>query len=190
MSAIVEIQELGRRVRKLRLDQRMTLKQVEQSSGLSATHLSEIERGRTSPTIGALVRIARALGRDASFFIERDERDEVAHLHREQSRTAKLAKGVTATVLTRGIPGSQVFAYRLVFEPGSELGLPAEELDGDVLYFVHQGSFEARFGDQQVTLAKGDAAHATLGSAHVLRASNGEGAEATAVATRPLEEAR
>ena len=79
MTSIVEVEELGRRIRKCRLDSRMTLKAVEQASGLSATHLSEIERGRTSPTIGALVRIARALNRDASYFIEREERNAVAH---------------------------------------------------------------------------------------------------------------
>ena len=49
MTSIVEVEELGRRIRKCRLDSRMTLKAVEQASGLSATHLSEIERGRTSP---------------------------------------------------------------------------------------------------------------------------------------------
>ena len=44
MTSIVEVEELGRRIRKCRLDSRMTLKAVEQASGLSATHLSEIER--------------------------------------------------------------------------------------------------------------------------------------------------
>jgi transcriptional regulator with XRE-family HTH domain len=58
---------------KLRSERRLTLKQVESASGLSATHLSEIERGRTSPTIGALLRIARALEKDVSYFIEHED---------------------------------------------------------------------------------------------------------------------
>ena len=53
---IVDVTELGRRVRALRLQRGMTLKQVESLCGLSATHLSEVERGRTSPTLGALTR--------------------------------------------------------------------------------------------------------------------------------------
>ena len=68
MTGIVGIEELGRRIRKLRIERRMTLKQVEQAAALSATHVSEIERGRTSPTIGALVRIARALQKDTSYY--------------------------------------------------------------------------------------------------------------------------
>ena len=47
MTGIVGIEELGRRIRKLRIERRMTLKQVELAASLSATHLSEIERGRT-----------------------------------------------------------------------------------------------------------------------------------------------
>src|SRR5215468_705674 len=113
MNSIVEIGELGRRIRKLRLDRRMTLKQVEIASGLSATHLSEIERGRTSPTIGALVRIARALDKDASYFIEHEERTEVAHQAFADGRVLELGKGVSAETLTPGIPGSRIFAYRL-----------------------------------------------------------------------------
>src|SRR5437879_167172 len=35
--------EFGQRIRKLRVERRMTLKQLEEGCGLSATHLSEIE---------------------------------------------------------------------------------------------------------------------------------------------------
>ena len=56
--------ELGERLRRLRFARNLTLKEVEAKAHVSATHLSEIERGKTSPTVGALVRIARALGED------------------------------------------------------------------------------------------------------------------------------
>jgi XRE family transcriptional regulator, regulator of sulfur utilization len=52
---------LGRRVRRIRQDKGLTLKQIEAKVGVSATHISEIERGKTSPTIQALERIATAL---------------------------------------------------------------------------------------------------------------------------------
>ena len=55
---------LGKRVRDVRTRGKMTLKIVEGRSGLSSTHISEIERGMTSPTIGALIRIAHALGKE------------------------------------------------------------------------------------------------------------------------------
>ena len=44
--------ELGRRVKQLRLQKGMTLKEIESKVGVSATHVSEVERGKTSPTVG------------------------------------------------------------------------------------------------------------------------------------------
>jgi len=167
----------------------MTLKQVEHASGLSATHLSEIERGRTSPTIGALVRIARALQKEASFFIEAEERDDVAQLLREQAVPFSPSSGVVAESLTPGIPGSGIYAYRVQFERGAsgELALPAEDLPGDSVYYVHAGSVAATIGDSTLTLDAGDALQATLSLGHRLRSQGGEPAEVVVVSTRALE---
>jgi transcriptional regulator with XRE-family HTH domain len=186
MATTVEIEELGRRIRKLRVERRMTLKQVEEASGLSATHLSEIERGRTSPTIGALVRISRALDRDASYFLEQQELAEVAHVQREHLATHELARGVAAQGLTPGIPGSRLHAYRLELRPGAEFTVPAQEAEGDAIYAVRRGSVEARFGDRAATLGEGDSAHAARSAPHVVRAARG-GAELIAVLSGPLE---
>ena len=61
---------LGRRIRTIRIEKELTLKQIEAMVGISATHVSEIERGRTSPTVGALARIAEALGVRPSHLID------------------------------------------------------------------------------------------------------------------------
>jgi transcriptional regulator with XRE-family HTH domain len=189
MTAIVEIEELGRRIRKCRLDSRMTLKAVEQASGLSATHLSEIERGRTSPTIGALVRIARALQRDASYFIEREERNAVAHQSWDAVKRIENGAGVAAEALTPGIPGSHLFTYRLQLGPGpgGEVRLPAQDLPGDAVYYVRRGSVEADFGDQRLTLGAGDGVQASFTVPHHLRAGS-ETSEVIAILTRAIEE--
>ena len=190
--AIVDTEELGLRMRKIRLERRMTLKQVEERSNLSATHLSEIERGRTSPTIGALVRIARALGRDTSYFIEREERNEVAQLPRDHAQKIQVAPGVEATVLTRGIPGSRLFAYRLRLTPGpgrqGEFHLPAtEDTDGEALYYVRSGRVTSRFGDEEVQLGEGDGVQAGFSLPHQVRPAAQGAVEVLALLTRPID---
>ena len=52
--------EVGRRIKQYRQKYNLTLKEIEARVNVSATHVSEIERGKTSPTIGALSRIAQA----------------------------------------------------------------------------------------------------------------------------------
>ncbi|HET7226280.1 MAG TPA: XRE family transcriptional regulator [Candidatus Eisenbacteria bacterium] len=62
--------ELGRRIKLLRISRGLTLKDLEARGGISATHVSEIERGKASPTVGALGRIARALGLRPATLVE------------------------------------------------------------------------------------------------------------------------
>jgi transcriptional regulator with XRE-family HTH domain len=187
MSTIVAIEELGRRIRKLRTDRRLTLKQVEHSSGLSATHLSEIERGRTSPTIGALVRIARALDKDAAYFIEPDERPDVSHQTADADPGGVVAPGVTTARLSPGIPGGRLFAYRVSLDPaqGAEFRLVAQDLPGEATYLVRRGGVEAALGEASLSLGPGDAAQASLALDHRIHPAGGP-AELLVIMTRPL----
>jgi transcriptional regulator with XRE-family HTH domain len=190
MTGIVGAEELGRRIRKLRVERRMTLKQVEQACGLSATHLSEIERGRTSPTVGALVRIARALEKETSYFIEAEERSDVALVAREQARVLPRTGGVRVEALTPGVPGSGLFAYRVTLAgpAGDGLTLAAQEVPGDAIYYVRRGTLEADFNGSRVTLSEGDAVQASFLISHRLSPADGVSAEVIAVLTRSLGE--
>jgi transcriptional regulator with XRE-family HTH domain len=189
MSSIVGSEELGRRIRSLRAERHLTLKQVEEACGLSATHLSEVERGRTSPTIGALTRIASALGRPASYFIEAEELPEVAHLPRELRTGFTAAGGAGVQPLTPGVPGGHLFAYCLsLAPPREEFTLPAQEAPGEALYFVRQGSVGATIGETRLTLGAGDAAQGRLSCDHALRALEDGPAEVIALFSRRLEE--
>ena len=190
MNSIVGSEELGRRIRSLRTERHLTLKQVEEACGLSATHLSEIERGRTSPTIGALMRIARALGRPASYFIEAEELPDVAHLARERLAGFVTASGACVEPLTPGVPGGRLFAYRLSLggSPGGSFTLPAQEPPGEALYFVCQGRVETVFGETSLTLGAGDAAQGRLSCDHALRALGEDPAEVIALLSRRIEE--
>jgi hypothetical protein len=167
----------------------MTLKDVENACGLSATHLSEIERGRTSPTIGALMRIARSLGKRPAFFIEREELADTTRVGASDGRTWTVSPGVTAQSLSTGIPGTELFAYRLVFRAGppSEWELPGGGTPGEALYLVVRGSVEARLGDRCVTLAEGDAVQGSIELTHRLENPSSEVAEVLAVLTRSIE---
>ncbi len=53
---------LGERIKEVRLSNEKTLKELAELSGISVSYLSDIERGRTLPTINILASIATALG--------------------------------------------------------------------------------------------------------------------------------
>ena len=49
-------------IRKLRKEKRITLKKMAQETGISINYLSQIERGKTNPSVGILKRITNVLG--------------------------------------------------------------------------------------------------------------------------------
>lgn len=59
--AIDTLAAIGARIRTLRLQRAMTLQRLGALTGLSASMLSLVERGRTSPSIGTLIVICSAL---------------------------------------------------------------------------------------------------------------------------------
>jgi transcriptional regulator with XRE-family HTH domain len=59
--AVDTIAAIGARIRALRLQRDMTLQRLGELTGLSASMLSLVERGRTSPSIGTLIVVCSAL---------------------------------------------------------------------------------------------------------------------------------
>lgn len=62
--------DLGRQIRLARTERGWTLKELSESSGVSVSQLSSIERGTHLPSIESLLAIAGALGRQPSAWIE------------------------------------------------------------------------------------------------------------------------
>lgn len=62
--------ELGRQIRLARTDRSWTLKELSESSGVSVSQLSSIERGTHLPSLESLLSIAQALGRQPSRWMD------------------------------------------------------------------------------------------------------------------------
>jgi len=150
--------ELGRRVKLERLAKSMTLKQVADSSGMSPTHISEIERGRTSPTVGALLRIARALGKSATYFVEEDELPTVSVVRRHERPHRAIKDGDRSVAdvdfLTKGIPAGRLRVVELQGVSGGEIAGPLHQ--GEEILLVTSGALAVTVGDEEFELNEGD----------------------------------
>ena len=63
----------GAEVRELRRARRMTLADLAQTSGVSVSHLSAVERGSVNPTLSKIARIAEGLDVPEEWFFNRRE---------------------------------------------------------------------------------------------------------------------
>ena len=64
--------KVGSKIRFLRKQQKLTLQELSEKAKISLSYLSDIEKGRTNPSIGTLVSIARALGPPPGYFLDQD----------------------------------------------------------------------------------------------------------------------
>lgn len=158
-------EEVGRRIRMARFHRDLTLKDVANRSGMSATHISEIERGKTSPTIGALQRIASALDERPAHFVE--ERDTpLAVLTRKEDRAKVFVcdqdgKVVNLEQLNSEPPWATLRIFRSMGKPGDRSERPSEP--GEVVVLILRGMVRISIADEQTfVLREGDTAQFEL----------------------------
>lgn len=66
---------IGKRIKVLRMDRRLTQRDMEEATGVSRSHISKIESGKVvNPGLDTLEKIARALKVSVSFLFHFDER--------------------------------------------------------------------------------------------------------------------
>ncbi|MCA9728165.1 MAG: helix-turn-helix domain-containing protein [Candidatus Eisenbacteria bacterium] len=163
------------RIRHVRQQQHKTLRDVESASGFSSTHISEIERGRTSPTIGALIQIAHALEKDPSYFIEERELDEVRVTTMSQRPAVDPAvfdvagTGIQVDGLTTGILGGRLYGVEISLDPGANGRVSRMPEPVDVACICAQGAVELGIGDAVYRLDLEDSLHAVMDEHFSLR---------------------
>lgn len=153
-------QELGKRIKQLRLSQGFTLKDIESKVGVSATHVSEIERGKTSPTVGALAKIATALQVNPSFLVDIPVGDDVSHTKTgDRFRLMGARNGAQWEVLTGERPSAELSLFMLDLPRDMGEPLDQEPRTGDKFLHVIEGTLEVQIGEDRNVLERGDSIH-------------------------------
>jgi transcriptional regulator with XRE-family HTH domain len=163
-------QELGGRIKRFRLERNLTLKEVELKAKVSATHVSEIERGMTSPTVGALAKIARALGTDPSYFLQNNAYPRVSVV-RKTERRALTHEGWGARVdcLSNGTSRARMSFLEAELEPGLSRELEPFSHTGEELIHILKGVVEIHVGSDRHLLKEGDTIHFKSEEPHTVK---------------------
>ncbi len=178
---------LGERIRRLRLKKSMGLVDLGKHTGLSASFLSQLETGRVVPTLRNLARIAMVFSKDLSYFFE-TEPAAVFRVHRRKDRVRMPQTGVeppTYTFESLGymVPDRHMDPYFAEFVPLPEQVEPKAHMHvGFEFLYLLAGDLALRHGDQEATLAPGDAVYFDSGTPHSYRCASSKPAEAIIVA--------
>jgi transcriptional regulator with XRE-family HTH domain len=144
--------EIGARIKQFRLSKGLTLKDIEVKAKVSATHVSEIERGMTSPTVGALAKIAEAMGTDVAYFVEKQN-----------------DWGATYYSLAKDVPMPRISFLEVELEPGIKRPEETSTHDGEEFAMVTKGVMEIIIGEEKFILKEGDSIHYKAAKPHAMR---------------------
>ncbi len=151
--------ELGRRIKMLRFARGMTLKDLEHKGGISATHVSEIERGKASPTVGALGRIAHALDLRPAMLVEARLLPDVTVRRAAERRSHAMQWGAASIeAMTDPTQDSSLSLHTFTLPIGREAAL-SHHHEGEEWVMVLSGVAEVRIDGRGFVLREGDSIH-------------------------------
>lgn len=85
--------DIHNKIKSLRLEKQLTLKELSEETGLSLSFLSQIERGASSLSITSLKKIADALHVSMIYFFSDTEEEKEYHLKKKDQKFFKVNGG-------------------------------------------------------------------------------------------------
>jgi transcriptional regulator with XRE-family HTH domain len=152
----LESLDVGKRIKSIRKKKGLTLQELSEKSGISATAISAIERNVSSPTVSTLSSIGKALGESLSSLLGEIEIEYVVTRSGERKKLATEIRNVDFQSLASGIPGQKFHPMLSVVKPGADSGEDYVNHRGEDFFFVIKGNLEIELGGESVRLTQGD----------------------------------
>ena len=153
---------IGREVRALRHQRRMTVAALAREAGLSVGMLSKIENGAISPSLATLQALSRALSTPITAFLAKfEEQRDVVHVKAGkavETERAGTRAGHQYNLLGHigaNASGVTVEPYLIVLTTESDI-FPTFQHDGIELIYMLEGAVDYRHGDRVFPLRPGD----------------------------------
>lgn len=177
---------LGRRLKKRRTEMGFTLQELASKTNLTASFISQIERGVTNPSLATLQKFADALSVEVMYFMAEDF-SSGRRLTRSTERPRVMIDEVNITyeLLTPDLSG--IFEGIIIhLKPGSKNAVRRLRVETEELFFVLEGELLVGVGDEEIILKKGDSFHVMGASVKKLVCAGGHPVTYLAIISPPV----
>ncbi len=168
---MIREEEIGGKIKELRLAAGLTLRKLAQRAGISQGYLSKIENSPNAPPVSTLLMLARSLGVSISdLFGEKESRKPLSLVRREErefvARDGSVF-GYSYQALAHKFHPKHVDPYILTIPANSERKVDFHfQHNGEEMLFVLKGSMKFLFGDEEYVLREGDCVFFDAGIPH------------------------
>jgi transcriptional regulator with XRE-family HTH domain len=181
------IAAIGGKVRQLRKQRNLSLEDLSQRSGVSATAIHKLERNGMVPTIATLMKLARAFNRPVSYFIDEDAESRPVSLVKLDERKPVLTskQGLRLDGVSGPYGSFHLAGAVAEVNPEADSGPKEMEHPGEELVFLLEGELVFRVGGEEFALGPGDALHFRTDRPHRWRNPGDRPARALWMTVRP-----
>ena len=176
-----QIQPIGKRIRRARLDKKISLDTMANETGLSKARIKEIESGEKRPSVGTLLQISRALHVDSAFLLKESE----DKIEKRSKAYTKRTDNYAYTPLTAQAENKHLKAFKIVIEAEKKHDGVGFQHEGEEFVYVLKGKVEYTVGEHVNKLKAGDSLHFNSGVKHDLRNTGKVDAELIVVVYAP-----
>ncbi|MDB5042991.1 MAG: transcriptional regulator [Candidatus Eremiobacteraeota bacterium] len=159
--------DIGQILKRMRTQRKLSIRDVADGSGLSASFLSAVERGESDVSIGRLARIAEFFDQDLGSMLGYSTRlSRPAFVTKSDRVTLNRGRGIRYELLR--LPGLSLELAAISFDPRSAF---RDELahEGVDTIFVTSGEIVLRVNDVDYPMRAGDCAVYSAGFTHTMR---------------------
>lgn len=152
------LENIGERIKNLRNERGLTLSEFGKLVNLSPSYLSQIENGKTSPSLTTLIDMGRLLDVEIRTFFE--DTSEVAFISRAAKREALDADALPLikTNLMPAMGNRALEVYRITLQANTHPEYQ-DFFSGEEFYYILSGFLNIQVGEELIELAANDSVH-------------------------------
>ena len=157
---------VGSKIKGLRESKNLTIEEIAERSGLSAEQIQSIENDQTLPSLGPLIKVARALGVRLGTFM--DDNDALGPVvtraaEREANSSISFSNGATDArkhmeyhPLAQQKAGRHMEPFVIDINPEENTDFKLSAHEGEEVIYVLEGEVEIDYGKEKYVLKAGD----------------------------------
>ena len=185
---------VGHKIKGIRESKNLTIEEISERSGLSAEQITSIENDQFLPSLGPLIKIARALGvRLGTFLDDNDELGPVVCRAEERDSSlsfsndaAEARKNMVYHSLAKKKMGRHMEPFIIDIQPSEEKDFKLSAHEGEEFIYVMSGEVEIAYGKTHYTLREGDSIFYDSIVNHHVHGASGKSAQILAVVYIPF----
>ena len=188
------IKNVGHKITLIRHQKNISTNELAERCGFSAAMMEQIEQNETIPSLGHLIKVARALGvRLGTFLDDMDQLGPVITRNGDMKKGSSFSnKNSTASLNLDFFPlasdksGRHMEPFIVEINPTADSDFVQSSHEGEEFIYVLSGTIEIRYGKNVYTLSEGDSVYYDSVVDHHVHSANDLPAKILAVVYAPF----